>query len=98
MADDTGDPGVQDTARQGLELELTVLGDDGVPGVVAPLRADDHVGLLRQQVHQLSLPLVSPLSANDDDDHGELLTSVWGPDWCDRWGRGLPRPGASTSA
>ena len=62
--------GVEDPARNELELELAVLGDDGVAGVVAALRADDHIGLCREVVDDLALAFVSPLAADQDDDQG----------------------------
>ncbi len=69
VADDAGAARVEDAAGQQLELELAVLGDDGVAGVVAALAADGEVGTLGQEVDDLALALVPPLPADDDDDH-----------------------------
>ena len=41
--------------------------DEGVAGIVAALEAHDDVGLLRQPVDDLALPLVAPLGADDDN-------------------------------
>ena len=70
VADDARDLRVEDSAGQQLELELAVLGDHGVAGVVAALWADHEVGLLGQVVDDLALALVAPLPADDDDHHG----------------------------
>ncbi len=69
---------VEDARRDELELELAVLGDDGVAGVVAALGADDHVGLRGEVVDDLAFALVAPLAADQDDDHGPLRYSVPG--------------------
>jgi hypothetical protein len=69
VADDAGDVRVQDARGHQLELELAVLGDDRVAGVVAALGADDHVGLRGEVVDHLAFALVSPLAADQDDDH-----------------------------
>ena len=45
---------------------LLPLGDDGVAGVVASLRAHDHVDLVGEEVDHLALALVSPLAAHQD--------------------------------
>ena len=67
VADDRRDERVEDTARDELEGERLTVDDDGVPGVVAALVADDHRHLLGQEVGELTLALVAPLGA---DDHG----------------------------
>src|SRR5205814_116349 len=69
VADDAGAVRVEDARRDELELELAVLGDDGVAGVVAALGADDHVGLGGEVVDDLAFALVAPLAADQDDDH-----------------------------
>ena len=64
--------GVEDPRRDQVELERLAVADDRVAGVVAALEADHEVGLLGEQVHDLPLPLVAPLGADDDDSwHGE---------------------------
>ena len=64
--------GVEDPRRDQVELEGLAVADDRVAGVVAALEADDEVGLLGEQVHDLPLPLVAPLGADDDHSwHGE---------------------------
>ena len=49
-----------------MELELLAVADDRVAGVVAALEADDHVGLLGEQVGDLALALIAPLGADYD--------------------------------
>ena len=41
--------------------------DQRMTGVVTALKARDDIGALRQPVHDLALPLVAPLGADDDD-------------------------------
>ena len=47
------------------ELVRLAVGDDRVPGVRPALVAAHDIGVLRQQVDDLALALVSPLSADD---------------------------------
>jgi len=68
VADDAHAVRVEDARRDQLELELAVLGDDGVAGVVAALGADDHLGLLGEVIDDLALAFVAPLAADEDDD------------------------------
>ena len=65
-----------------VELELLAVADDGVPGVVAALVADDHVALGRQQIGDLALALVAPLGADHDcpGHHSPFLVGVSRPD------------------
>ena len=63
---------VEDPGRDQVELERLAFTDDRVAGVVAALEADHEVGLLGEQVDDLSLPLVAPLGADDHHSwHGE---------------------------
>jgi hypothetical protein len=79
VADGAAHARVQDPARDLVEHELSLLEHHRVPGVRAPLVAHHPVGALREHVDQLTLPLVSPLRADDDD--GALLgTEHWPPD------------------
>ena len=56
-----------DAGRDLPDLVRLLADDDRVAGVRAALVAADEVGVLREQVDDLSLPLVAPLRA---DDHG----------------------------
>ena len=47
----------------------------GVPSIVAALRADDHVGLLGQDVDDLALALIPPLPA-DEYGYGQVLDLI----------------------
>ena len=67
VADHARLAGVEDPARDEVELPRLAVAHDRVPGVVAALEADDHVRALGEQVDDLALPLVAPLGANDDD-------------------------------
>ena len=58
---------VEDPGRDQVELELVAVADDRVAGVVAALEARHDVGLLGEQVGELSLALVAPLGAHDHD-------------------------------
>ena len=67
VADDARLAGVEDPARDQVELPRLALAHDRVPGVVAALEADDRVGPLGEQVDDLPLALVAPLGAHDHD-------------------------------
>jgi hypothetical protein len=67
VANHAGLARVQDAARDQVELPGLAFAHDRVPGVVAALEADDHVGALGQQVNDLALAFVAPLGANDHD-------------------------------
>jgi hypothetical protein len=49
-----------------VELEFVALADDRVTGVVAALKANDHLGFLGDEVDDLPLALIAPLGANYD--------------------------------
>ena len=51
-----------------MQHEGAVAEIDGVPGVRAPLISHHPVGALGQHVHELPLPFVAPLRADDDHD------------------------------
>ena len=55
-----------DPGRDLPDLVGLVVDDDGVAGVRPALVAADQIGLLREQVDDLALPLVAPLRADDD--------------------------------
>ena len=57
----------QHAGGQQRELVGLTVDDEGVAGIVAALEAHDDVGLLRQPVDDLALPLVAPLGADDDN-------------------------------
>ena len=66
VADRAGEAGIEDARRDQVELELLAVAHDRVAGVVAALEADHEVGLLGEQVRDLSLSFVAPLGADDD--------------------------------
>ena len=47
-------------------LNVSLADDDRVPGVRPALVTADHISLLRKQVDDLALALVTPLRADDD--------------------------------
>src|SRR5207253_1275701 len=57
--------GIEYSTRHEMKLEGAVLVDDSVAGVVAALESDDHIRLLRQEVGDLALAFVAPLSTDD---------------------------------
>src|SRR5215211_87107 len=67
VSDNAGLAGVEDPGRDQVELELLAVAHDRMPGVVAALKAHDHVGPLGEQVGELSLALVAPLGTHDHD-------------------------------
>src|SRR5207244_3034971 len=60
---------VQNARGNEVEAEFLAGVDDRMSSIVAALRADHHVGLLREKVDNLALPLVAPLAAYEDGDH-----------------------------
>ncbi len=58
--------GIEDPRRDVVELVRLAVGDDRVPGIRAALVAADEVGVPGEQVDDLALALVAPLSADDD--------------------------------
>ena len=48
-----------------MELELTLVGHDGVAGVVAAGEAHDSLSIAGEEVYDLPLALVAPLTAYD---------------------------------
>ncbi len=67
VADDARRPRVQDAGRDQVQLELLGAANDRVAGVVAALEAHDEVGLLGEQVGDLSLSFIAPLGAHDHE-------------------------------
>ena len=71
VGDHRDDVVVEDAARRQLQGVALAADDDGVAGVVAALVAHDVAVLLGEQVDDLGLALVAPLSPDDDGDrHG----------------------------
>ena len=67
VPDDGADAGVEDRGRQEMQDELAPVHHHGVAGVVPAAEADHRVEVRGQQVHELPLPLVAPLGADDRD-------------------------------
>ena len=57
----------QHAGRQQRQFVGLAVDDERMAGIVAALEAHDDVGLLRQPVDDLALPLVAPLGADDDN-------------------------------
>src|ERR1700682_2069175 len=69
VADDAGRVGIENSGRDEVKPKFLAGVDDGVSGIVATLGADDHVGVFREKVDDLALPLVPPLATYEDRDH-----------------------------
>ncbi len=65
VADDAELAGADDAGRQERQLVDGAVDDQRVAGIVAALKARDHVGALAQPVDDLALALVAPLRADD---------------------------------
>ena len=50
-----------------MKREGALIVDDGVPGIVTALEADDHFRVLGESVNNLALAFVAPLGAKDGD-------------------------------
>ena len=59
--------GPQHAGRQQRQLVGLAIDDERMAGIVTALEAHDDIGLLRQPVDDLALPLVAPLGADDDN-------------------------------
>ena len=66
---------MQDSRWHQVELPGLAVADDRVAGVVAALEAHDRIGVLGEQVGDLSLAFIAPLGA-DDHDSGHRFSSV----------------------
>src|SRR3989440_2322774 len=69
VADDAGRVGIENSGGNQVKPKFLAGIDDGVTGIVAALGADDHAGVLREEVDDLALPLVAPLASYEDRDH-----------------------------
>ena len=79
VADDVGDAGRQDARRDQVQREVLAGGqDDGVPGVVAALIAHHPLHPPTEQISGLTLALVAPLGADEDDCRHDMLPAwLW---------------------
>ena len=60
-----------------MEYRFAVVVDDGMPGVVAPLKAYDIVGPLGQVIDDATFSLITPLGADDGSySHSSSLDSL----------------------
>jgi hypothetical protein len=50
---------------EGMRCRMLALDDQGMAGVVAPVEPDDDIGVLRVQIDNFSLPLVTPLGSHN---------------------------------
>ncbi len=77
IADHRRDVVVEDAAGDELQGERLTVDDERVTRIVATLVADDHLHFLGDEVGELPLSLVSPLSTDDDGrGHGALLSGT----------------------
>ena len=75
VGDDALDVVAEDAAGNQRELELLPVEDDGVPGVGAPLIADDNVVLFGEKIDDLPFRFITPLQTdNGSRSHSFLLT------------------------
>ncbi len=72
VADGAAHAGMQDAARDLVEHELPPADRDGVPGVRPALVAHHPVGALGDDVDELPLPFIAPLSS----DHHERTNGI----------------------
>ena len=49
-----------------MQYKVFVVEDDGVASVVTALVADDEIGLIAQQMDDLTFTLISPLNSHND--------------------------------
>ncbi len=65
VANDGEDAVIHDARRDLVQRELVAVGDDGVAGVGTSLVANNAVEVTRDEVGDLALTLVAPLSTNE---------------------------------
>src|SRR5215471_14216156 len=64
VTDDADFPAAQNSGGNEVEnIRLAVM-SDGVPGIVAALAADQHIGLARKRVDDFPRPFFAPLRTN----------------------------------
>jgi hypothetical protein len=74
-ADDIAGGWVEDAAGDQVQGVLAEFVDDCMARVVAPLKTDDHIGLLGQIINNASFAFIAPLGAhNCGDRHGGILS------------------------
>ncbi len=66
---------MEDAGRDEVQDGLLAAHHQRVAGVVAALEADHHVGVLGEEIDDLSLALVAPLGS--DDDHVRHVKAPW---------------------
>ena len=66
-SDQAGGIGVKDSRGDQVQLEHLTIDNDGVPGVDTTLITHDDVSRAAEQIGDLSLALVTPLSTDDDN-------------------------------
>ena len=66
VADDALDAGAEDPRRHQMQHISLVADLDGVPGVVAALKAHHHVDVAGQHVDKFAFALVTPLGADQN--------------------------------
>jgi hypothetical protein len=59
-----------------MKDEFVLAHDQGVSGIISPLKTNDHVGVLGQEVNYLPFPFIAPLGAyNHDARH--IFAPLW---------------------
>ena len=66
-ADQAGGIRIKDAGWNQVQLEHLVVHHDGVTGIHTALVAHDHIGRTTEEIGDLALPLVTPLSTDDDN-------------------------------
>ncbi len=77
VGDDAFFSRAQDAGGDEVQDEFFLADLDGVAGVVAALRADDDVGLLGEDVDDLSFSFIAPLGADENGVHDK--SNGWKP-------------------
>src|SRR3546814_10147453 len=80
IADEAGDSGPHDAGRNQVQRGLDAVDDQRMAGIVATLETHDRLDAIGEQVNDLALALITPLSPDDDDGltHGSTPGAQWG--------------------
>src|SRR5438477_594005 len=57
---------IEDTARNQVQLKLSIIIDNGMAGIAAALEAHAQVAICTQQINEFAFPFIAPLCADNN--------------------------------
>ena len=76
VADDVGGVVIKHAGGELMQCKAAIFVDNGVACVAAALKTDDHIGVLRQNVGDLTLSFIAPVGAYDRTYHAKTSKTV----------------------